>query len=199
MKQKELEILLSKLKGFEKPKLELEQYQTPARLVAMITFRAYMLGDIKNKTIMDLCCGTGLFAIAAKELGAERVYGVDIDKDALLIAQENEKTAQTVVDWINKDVLDVAIQVDTVFMNSPFGIQGSVKDQFFLKKAMELSKVSYSIHLFQDKNIAFLKKFIEKNNKTTTEIIKAQFEIPHIYSFHRKRYHVIDVAIIRSE
>jgi len=72
MRQKDLEILLSQFQKFEKPKIHLEQYQTPPRLVAMVTWRAFQLGDIKNKSVADFCCGTGLFAIAAKILGAKK-------------------------------------------------------------------------------------------------------------------------------
>ncbi|MCK5303709.1 MAG: DNA methylase, partial [Candidatus Heimdallarchaeota archaeon] len=66
MKQKDLEIQLTQFKNFKEPKIQLEQYQTPPRLVAMITWRALQLGDIKDKVVADFCSGTGLFAIAAK-------------------------------------------------------------------------------------------------------------------------------------
>jgi putative methylase len=86
---------------------------------------------------------------------------------------------------------------DTVLMNSPFGVKGTTKDQEFLRAALCSSKVSYSLHLFQEKNVEFLRKFVLKNNKTIDETIKAEFEIPKIYHFHKKRYHVIEVAILR--
>jgi predicted RNA methylase len=40
MKQKDLEIQLTQFVNFKEPKIHLEQYQTPPRLVAMITWRA---------------------------------------------------------------------------------------------------------------------------------------------------------------
>ncbi|MHA1302272.1 MAG: METTL5 family protein [Candidatus Heimdallarchaeaceae archaeon] len=198
MKQKDIEMLLSHLETFSNPKIHLEQYQIPPRLAAMIVYRAFQLGDVKNKIVMDLCCGTGLFAIAAKELGAEVVYGVDIDADALEIAKKNAEKVQVEIIWKKADAREISLKVDTVFMNSPFGVKGAVKDQHFLQAALNNSKVCYSVHLYQEKNIQFLKEYIKKQNKEVAEIIKAEFEIPRLYHFHKKRYHVINVGIIRT-
>ena len=197
MRQKDLEILLSQFQKFERPKIHLEQYQTPPRLVAMVTWRAFQLGDIENKTVADLCCGTGLFAIAAKILGAKHVVAYEIDPDALEIARKNAKFADVDIEFIHKDVRDIELKYDTILMNSPFGIKGLVKDQEFLQIALQKSDVSYSLHLMQENNIVFLKKFVEKNEKEVKEIIKAEFEIPKIFQFHKKRLHIIEVAILR--
>ncbi len=197
MKQKDLEIQLTQFKNFKEPKIQLEQYQTPPRLVAMITWRALQLGDIKDKVVADFCSGTGLFAIAAKILGAKKVYAIEIDPEALKVANENVEKTGLEIEFIEKDVREIRINFDTVLMNSPFGVKGTVKDQEFLRAALSVSKVSYSLHLFQEKNVEFLRKFVLKNNKIIDEMIKAEFEIPKIYRFHKKRYHVIEVAILR--
>ena len=197
MKQKDLEIQLTQFKNFKEPKIQLEQYQTPPRLVAMITWRALQLGDIKDKVVADFCSGTGLFAIAAKILGAKKVYAIEIDPEALKVANENVEKTGLEIEFIEKDVREIRINFDTVLMNSPFGVKSTVKDQEFLRAALSVSKVSYSLHLFQEKNVEFLRKFVLKNNKIIDEMIKAEFEIPKIYRFHKKRYHVIEVAILR--
>ncbi|MCG3215254.1 MAG: 50S ribosomal protein L11 methyltransferase [Candidatus Heimdallarchaeota archaeon] len=198
MKQKDLEILLSQLSKFTNPKIHLEQYQTPPRLVAMIAWRALQLGDIENKVVADFCSGTGLFAIASKILGAKKVYAFELDPEAMEIAKNNAKMADTDIKFILKDVRDIDMTFNTVLMNSPFGIKGSVKDQEFLRHALVKADTSYSIHLFQEKNITFLKKFVEKHEKKVTEIIKAEFEIPKIFRFHKKKFHIIEVAVLRS-
>lgn len=197
MKQKELEITLSKLQNFENPKIHLEQYQTPPRLVAMIAWRAFQLGDIENKVIADFCCGTGLFAISAALLGGSKVYGIEIDREALEIAERNAKTSNADISFLCKDVRGIEMKVDTVLMNSPFGIRGTHKDQIFLKSALGNSRTCYSIHLYQQKNIEFLTNFIQKLGKEVKEVISAEFEIPRTYSFHKKKHHVIKVAILR--
>ncbi|MHA1866040.1 MAG: METTL5 family protein [Candidatus Heimdallarchaeaceae archaeon] len=199
MKQKDLEIFLSRLKTFQKPKVSLEQYQIPPRLAAMIVYRAYLLGEIEKKSVLDLCCGTGSFSIAAKLLGAREVFGIDIDWSAIKIANENSSKFNIYVEWVLSDVLKTNFKVDTAFMNSPFGIQGKTRDKFFLEIALRSAKTLYSIHLYNEENIKFLKRIVEKHNKQISEIFKAEFEIPKIFKFHKKRYHIINVAIIKTE
>lgn len=47
--------------------------------------------DIKNKSVIDFGCGSGILALAAVKLGAEKVYAVDIDPQALQATEENAK------------------------------------------------------------------------------------------------------------
>jgi len=198
MRQKELEIFLSQIETFKAPKIALEQYQTPPRIAALITWRALQLGDIKDKVVADFCCGTGIFAIAAALLGAKSVFGFDIDSNAIDIAKENAKKLGVIVNWQVRDIRTIEKKFDTVLMNSPFGVKSSTRDRVFLKAALQASDVTYSLHLYLDKNIEFLRNFIKKNGKKVSEIMKAEFELPYLYSFHKKRYHLIKVAIIRS-
>lgn len=45
--------------------------------------------DIKRKYVADLGCGCGMLSIAAALMGAEKVYSIDIDEDALKICRRN--------------------------------------------------------------------------------------------------------------
>ena len=45
--------------------------------------------DLKNKTVIDYGCGSGILAIAAALLGAKKVIGVDTDPQALEATQAN--------------------------------------------------------------------------------------------------------------
>lgn len=47
--------------------------------------------DLKGKYVIDYGCGSGILAIAAALLGAERVIGVDTDPQALEATRENAK------------------------------------------------------------------------------------------------------------
>ena len=86
MKKKDLEIILQKLPPHPAPLVKLEQYATPAIIAADIVFNAYLEEDIADKVVLDLGCGTGIFAIGAGLLGAREVIGVDLDGTALAIA-----------------------------------------------------------------------------------------------------------------
>lgn len=68
------------------PKIHLEQYSTPAPIAADLLWNAFSLGDITGKNVLDLGCGTGILAFSALFLGASRVTGIDIDEDAIVIA-----------------------------------------------------------------------------------------------------------------
>ncbi len=45
--------------------------------------------DLAGKTVIDYGCGSGILAIAALKLGAQRVVGVDIDPQAIQASQAN--------------------------------------------------------------------------------------------------------------
>lgn len=45
--------------------------------------------DLKGKTVIDFGCGSGILAIAAIKLGAEKVIGIDIDPQAILASKDN--------------------------------------------------------------------------------------------------------------
>ena len=47
--------------------------------------------DLTGKTVLDFGCGSGILGIAAIKLGAARVIGVDIDKQALEATAENAR------------------------------------------------------------------------------------------------------------
>ena len=46
---------------------------------------------IEDKTIIDYGCGSGILALAAIQLGAPKVYGIDIDPQALIASLQNAK------------------------------------------------------------------------------------------------------------
>jgi putative methylase len=206
MDKKQVEIVLSQLKENPDPRVELEQYTIPGELAAQIINIAYMLGDIKDKIILDLGCGTGRLAIGSILMGAKKVVGVDSDEKVLNIAKENIKTGEKMtkmkihkkVEFFCKDVSNIKERVDTVVQNPPFGIQKLHADRIFVKKALECGKRIYSLHRHYEKSREFLTKFIEKNGGKVEKIIKFKFRIPYMFKFHKKPYvrYEVDLFII---
>lgn len=75
--------------------------------------------DLRDKTVIDFGCGSGILAIAALKLGAKKVYAVDIDPQAITATLENAK--RNTVDGEHLDVglpdLIEDISVDVVVAN----------------------------------------------------------------------------------
>lgn len=197
-KKKHLEMAIQKVPKHPNPKVDLEQYSTPATIAADLLWNAYSLGDIADKKVMDLGCGTGIFAIASKLLGAASAIGVDIDKDSTDLASSYCGD----VDFICSDICDLEndFDVDTIFQNPPFGSQKNAKkgaDLKFISKAIELSpKVLYSFHMASTEE--FLISYFEKNDLEITNIFRYNFPIPKIYEFHTRESANVEVIVIRA-
>ena len=60
----------------------------------------------RGKRVLDLCCYTGGFSLAAKVLGAaEEVTAVDLDEKAIAQAKHNANLNQTRIGWVHADAL----------------------------------------------------------------------------------------------
>ena len=197
-KKKHLGMAIQKVPKHPNPKVDLEQYSTPATIAADLLWNAYSLGDIADKKVMDLGCGTGIFVIASKLLGAASAIGVDIDKDSTDLASSYCGD----VDFICSDICDLEndFDVDTIFQNPPFGSQKNAKkgaDLKFISKAIELSpKVLYSFHMASTEE--FLISYFEKNDLEITHIFRYNFPIPKIYEFHTRESANVEVIVIRA-
>ncbi|MEM2727121.1 MAG: METTL5 family protein [Archaeoglobaceae archaeon] len=193
--KKELEIALEKLDGFRNPKIQLEQYVTPANLAGFILTNAKLFGDLE--VVADLGCGTGILAIGSAMLGAYSI-GVEIDIEALKIAKANAEKVGVSVDFIACDVRDLSLKKEvTVIMNPPFGIQKRHADRVFLEKAFEIAKVVYSIHSAESE--VFVKKRAEEKGFRITHIWKFMIPLKRTYSFHEKAFKFIPVEVFRIE
>ena len=80
-----------------------------------------------NAYILDPCCGTGSFIVAADNLGYKNVYGVDIDVNAVTLCKnKNNLSNITVLDTLSnngKDVLKklrLTSPVDFLIGNPPY-------------------------------------------------------------------------------
>ena len=193
MNKKKLEILLEKIEGFNGAKAYLEQYATPAPVAAELLHYANLNGDL-NGTVCDLGCGAGILAIGAKILGAEEVYAIDLDVDALNVAKKNAKTYKVEIKFICADVKDLNLKsVDTVLMNPPFG---SHKDRIFLDKSFEMANVIYSMH--NGVTEEFIRNYVVDRCKDF-EVKRIKFSIKRTFPFHKKDVREIGVNLYRFQ
>ncbi|MCK4902906.1 MAG: methyltransferase [Thermoplasmatales archaeon] len=197
MKQKELEIILQKVPIYEQPNPYIEQYMTPANIAADIIFTAYGFGDIQDKKVIDLGCGTGIFSFGAKYANAKKVIGIDIDEECIKIAKNYAEKNNEDIQFIIKDVKDLDIKCNTVIMNPPFGAQKSNRwaDRRFIEKGFEIAKVIYSLHL--TKTLDFIEKMILALGGEINFYKKYDFSIKHSFSFHSKKALKFDVTLLK--
>ncbi|MBS7611165.1 50S ribosomal protein L11 methyltransferase [Candidatus Bathyarchaeota archaeon] len=200
MKRRELEILLDKLKTHPSPSRFLEQYTIPAGLAARIlSVATYVYNDISGKTVFDLGCGTGRLTVGAAILGANYVVGFDIDKVALEVAKSNAVKAgvSDKVDWVLCDIAKLEGYCDTVIQNPPFGTGFRGADSIFLRKALEIGHVVYTIH--KSETDEFIRRLVEKYGGSISIVFKSSISIPRMFEFHRKRSYMFQVNVYRIE
>ena len=197
MKKKELEIILQKVPSFINPSPNLEQYLTPANIAADIIFLAHQFEDIRNKNVIDLGCGTGIFSFGAYITGANKVIGIDIDKYCIEIAKKYAKKTDYKISFLVSNVIDFEEKCDTILMNPPFGAQKSNLniDRIFIDKGFKIASVLYSLHL--TKTISFIEKLIEKKGGNIAYSKKYIFPIRWIFDFHKKKVVYYDITLLR--
>ena len=200
-KKKQLEMAIQSIPPHPNPKVELEQYSTPAIIAADLLWNAYSLGDIENSEIIDLGCGTGILSIGSLLLGAKKVTGVDIDEESLAIARLNSENLN--IEFVCCDISDFNCfdGCDVVIQNPPFGSQKKSErgaDLKFIDKAKECSpRVIYSFHMASTEK--FIIDYFERKKTVVTHIFRYKFILPKIYDFHTKESKEVDVIVIRAE
>ncbi|MBI4738951.1 methyltransferase [Candidatus Woesearchaeota archaeon] len=194
-----LAIILSRLRVFEKPQLRLEQYPTDSQVAAELLWNAKLQGDIENKTIADLGCGTGILGIGALLLGAKKAFLVDSDLAALQIAEENLNMLKLRhrAAIVNKPIAEFVQHVDVVIQNPPFGTKSAHADREFLIKAFDVALVVYSMH--KESTAPFIRAIASSHRILITHHWLFSFPLKATQEFHRKRIQHIDVGAWRFE
>ncbi len=193
--KRQLEIKLSKLKILETPTLRLEQYPVSPEAAAELLYMAGFEHDDLEGRIIDLGTGTGRLAIGAALMSPAHVVGVDVDARALELARENAKTAGVKVKWVQSTIDELDGTYDTVIMNPPYGTRTAHADTRFLDKAFQLASITYSIHKTSTRT--FIGRYINKSRRRIAETRSISMKIPHLFSFHARKWKSIEVDLCR--
>jgi putative methylase len=202
VRKRDLERALSQIEAHPTPNAYLEQYTTPSNVAAETLYlAAYINDDVLDKTVIELGCGTGRLAIGAALLGAKEVFGVDVDRAAVRVAQKNADNlgVKEKTHWIIGDIDVVKGAFDTVLQNPPFGVQRKRADRRFITKSLELSSTVYSFHKSGESNREFIKRFIEEHGGKITTIFPLEMDIPRMFKFHTKKKKITQVDLYRIE
>lgn len=227
-KKKHLEMILENVPKHPNPKVDLEQYSTPATIAADLVWNAYGLGDIDNMSVLDIGCGTGIFAIASSLMGARYSLGVDIDDESIALAKITQNgisdehdidvdNTNFIVGDINSfnsinDLLNNSSNInpddnsiplnkfDTLIQNPPFGSQEK-GSRHADRKFMEFAVESAEvIYSFHMKNTEeFVIDYYRDLGAEVTHKLVYKFPIPKIYDFHKEESRDVKVVVLRVE
>ena len=197
LRRKHLALLLSRVEPNPKPKLKWESYMLDAESAASMTYIASQLNDIYGRRVIDLGCGSGILAIAAALLGAGWVVGVDIDRDAIETAVKNASRLNVDANFIIGDINCITGHFDTALMNPPFGSWHKGADIKFLRKALEVSDVVYSLHKHSLLVRNFLTREIPKLGGRIDRIQEMNIIISRTYDFHKKKLYSVKADLYR--
>lgn len=167
-KKEELRKILNDLKILKKQSLELEQHQTNYKIASDALDIINDDINLKGKKVADLGCGSGVFGIGCLMLGADKVFFVDVDNEALSIAMENKNIVEKKLNkklnavFLNQEIKDFKTKVDVIVQNPPLLSEKSHLDKLFLLRAMELSNRIYSFHKIESSD--FVTSFSKEND-----------------------------------
>lgn len=103
-----------------------------------------------GRTVLDLCCYSGGFAVQAKKLGnAAEVTGVDLDEEPLRLARENANLNQVRVRFVQsdafiymRDMLQQNRQYDVVVLDPPKLIRNRAELEEGTRKHLDLNRLA---------------------------------------------------------
>ena len=192
----DLKRVLSKVTGFEHPRIKLEQYVTPPALAADLVFTAYMQGDIEDKKVVDLGTGTGILGIGAAKLDGN-VTAVEKDEDALEAAEKNAEKLDAEISFVESDIEDFKGGFDTVVMNPPFSVHSEIGLSFW-EKALELGNNVYGISPRGARDS--IKNLVRNSSHKLEDVQEYSIGLPPSYGFHteQNRETPVDLVIAKK-
>ncbi len=200
--KKDLAVYLSKLKSFEKPSIQLEQYATPSDIAAEWAWNMALKGEVANKIILDAACGPGIIGMALLVMGAKKIYFLDKDKEAMQLCIDNynkikEEYEVGEAEFIIEDISLFDGIVDLVVQNPPFGTKVKHIDKIFLEKAFQVTNIVYSMHKWSTKG--FVEAISKDHSFKITDAWRYEFPIKKTFAHHKKKVEYVDVGLWRME
>lgn len=121
-----MRIIAGKFKGKILKEFDISSTRPTADIVREAIFDKIGVA-VKNKTFLDLFCGTGAVGIEALSRGASNCFFVDQKKEAVSLAKQNLKSINSGAQVFLMDFLEAlktfkknAIKFDFVFLDPPY-------------------------------------------------------------------------------
>ena len=114
--------------------------------------REWLSRQVEGKSVLDLCCNTGGFAVYAAARGASEVIGVDIDQDVIQLAKGNAKLNNARPKFVQADIFpylrDAANrgeQYDVVILDPAKMTRDREQVIAALKKYLDMNKLALGV------------------------------------------------------
>lgn len=112
--------------------------------------RRFLAGFCAGKTVLDLCCNSGGFAVYAKTLGqAAEVTGVDLDEQALATARQNAGLNQVRIRFVQadlfpwlRDVIGTGQRFDVVVLDPAKQTRDREEVDYALKRYLDMNRLA---------------------------------------------------------
>jgi len=199
---KDLGVFLSRLKSFENPSWELEQYATPSHIAAEWIWSMALKGEVAGKIILDAACGPGILGIGLLMMGARKIYFLDKDEKVMQTCISNYNTIKEEyevgeAEFITHDIGLFDEEVDLVVENPPFGTNNEHLDKKFLETAFTVAPIVYTMHKYSTRQ--FVEAICRDHEFTITDHWRFDFPIKAQFEHHKKPVVDIDVGLWRME
>ncbi len=104
---------------------------------------------------------------------------------------------QRKAEFLHEDVKNFTKKADVVVQNPPFGTKVRHADTEFLEKAMQLSKVIYSVHKATSKG--FVQALCRDRGFEITNIWYYKLPLKASLKWHKRKIYHVDIACFRLE
>ena len=129
--------------------------------------------NFKNKTILDVGCGSGWFSIWVSNNGAKEIYGIDPLRDQIENAKRNSKN--------KKMNFKLGFAEDLPFKDNKF-------DAWFTENSETLKKVRMKLNVFFNGNFKTLKITLVSLIEFAAQEPRHRSEIPSQGTFSTKKH-----------
>jgi 23S rRNA (cytosine1962-C5)-methyltransferase len=115
--------------------------------------RRQLAGFCQGRTVLDLCCYTGGFAVQASRLGqAAEVTAVDLDERALKLARDNAQLNRSKIHFVHadafgymRDMIAGGRQYDVVILDPPKLIRSRRELEEGTRKHFDLNRLAFQL------------------------------------------------------
>ncbi|AWR98898.1 METTL5 family protein [Metallosphaera hakonensis] len=189
---------MEKIPGHPSPKYELEQYITPSPIASTLIWTAYIQGNVKDKKVIDMGCGTGRLCAGASALGGYCTCA-EIDSEALSLGKEVFEKLGLEAEFVETDCTQFHGVYDTVIQNPPFGNVKRGADLSFLRTALGLANTVYSIHKSNPNSRDLLTREA-RSRGFSVEVLPLSFPLTPYYPWHREKVYrfLVDIYIFQK-